>query len=284
MARLTDVINDSITLQPLIMEQRSAIATLEEMLKVCKQYVRVARPQVHISLPSCSHFPGTFTRSLLFLLAAMLAYLEEEDVEALLETTFFIIRRYWGVLHDATATIGKNMLLSLLEKHSAMVEMYISKLPSLSCCKGLEGVEKTLKAMRPTLTMEEALGVFAQRVSHENAGVVHQALTELAPYLRDNQSALYTSAVSQRPDNAITTILRSLLDCACKYSGSQMDIARLCVQCIGLIGCLDSNQIETVREQRSIVVLNNFVAPEEMTDFGLFMLEEGLSSLIFICD
>lgn len=206
----------------------------------------------------------------------MLAYLDEEDVEALLETTFFIIRRYWGVLDDATATIGKNILLSLLEKHGAMVEMYISKLPSLSYCKGLESVEKTLKAMRPTLAMEEALGVFAQRVSHDNAGVVHQALTELGPYLRDNQSALYTSAVSQRPDNAITTILRSLLDCACKYSGAQMDIARLCVQCIGLIGCLDSNQIETVREQRSIVVLNNFVAPEEMTDFGLFMLEEVL--------
>lgn len=83
MARLTDVINDSITLQPLIMEQRSAIATLEEMLKVCKQYVRVARPQVRpysilrilspnvpldIGLPSCSHFAGIFTRSLLFLL------------------------------------------------------------------------------------------------------------------------------------------------------------------------------------------------------------------------
>ncbi|KAK9440315.1 phosphatidyl inositol 3-kinase [Metarhizium brunneum] len=275
MARLTDVINDSITLQPLIMEQRSAIATLEEMLKVCKQYVRVARPQISACLLAVIS-QESLREACFSCWAAMLAYLDEEDVEALLETTFFIIRRYWGVLDDATATIGKNMLLSLLEKHGAMVEMYISKLPSLSYCKGLESVEKTLKAMRPTLAMEEALGVFAQRVSHDNAGVVHQALTELAPYLRDNQSALYTSAVSQRPDNAITTILRSLLDCACKYSGAQMDIARLCVQCIGLIGCLDSNQIETVREQRSIVVLNNFVAPEEMTDFGLFMLEEVL--------
>ncbi|KHO10999.1 hypothetical protein MAA_11390 [Metarhizium robertsii ARSEF 23] len=275
MARLTDVINDSITLQPLIMEQRSAIVTLEEMLKVCKQYVRVARPQISACLLAVIS-QESLREACFSCWAAMLAYLDEEDVEALLETTFFIIRRYWGVLDDATATIGKNMLLSLLEKHGAMVEMYISKLPSLSYCKGLESVEKTLKAMRPTLAMEEALGVFAQRVSHDNAGVVHQALTELGPYLRDNQSALYTSAVSQRPDNAITTILRSLLDCACKYSGAQIDIARLCVQCIGLIGCLDSNQIETVREQRSIVVLNNFVAPEEMTDFGLFMLEEVL--------
>ncbi|TWU75172.1 serine/threonine-protein kinase M1 [Metarhizium rileyi] len=244
MARLTDVINDSVSSPPLIMEQRSALATLEEMIKVCKQHVRIARPQ--------------------------------EDVEALLETTFLIVRRYWTVLNDDTATIARNMIMSLLDKHGAMVEIHSSKLPPLTYCVGLESVEKTLKAMRPALVMEEALNVFAQRVSHDNSGVVHQALTELAPYLRDSQSALYTSAVSQRPDIAITTILRSLLDCACKYNGSQMDITRLCVQCIGLIGCLDSNQIETVREQRTIVILNNFEAPEEMTDFGLFMLEEVL--------
>lgn len=206
----------------------------------------------------------------------MLTHLEEEDVEALLETTFFIVSRYWTTLDATTATIGKNMLVSLLDKHGAMVEIHISKLPSLSACKGLEVVERNLKAMRPALSMEEALDVFAQRVSHDNAGVVHQALAELAPYLRDNQNALYTSAVSQRPDNAITTVLRSLLDCACKYNGVQAEITRLCVQCIGLIGCLDSNQIETVREQRSIVVLNNFEAAEELTDFGLFLLEEVL--------
>lgn len=206
----------------------------------------------------------------------MLTHLEEEDVEALLETTFFIVSRYWSVLNAATAAIGKQMLMSLLDKHGAMVEMHISKLPSLSSCEGLEDVEKSLNAMRPALAMEEALDMFAQRIGHDNSGVVHQALTELAPYLRGNQSGLYTSAANQRPDSAITTTLRSLLDCASKYNGVQMDITRLCVQCIGLIGCLDSNQIETIREQRSIVVLDNFEAAEEMTDFGLFLLEEIL--------
>lgn len=46
MARLTDVINDSVSRHPPILEQRSCIRTLEEMIKYCKGYARVARPQV----------------------------------------------------------------------------------------------------------------------------------------------------------------------------------------------------------------------------------------------
>src|SRR5690606_25376464 len=84
------------------------------------------------------------------------------------------------------------------------------------------------------------------------------------------------SAISQRPDSVIATLLRALLDCACKYNGIQADISRLCMECIGLVGCLDSNQIETVREQRSIVILHNFDKPEAITDFSLFVLEEVL--------
>ncbi|GAB0136223.1 hypothetical protein EsDP_00004534 [Epichloe bromicola] len=207
MPRLTDVINDSVSLQTPVMEQRISIGALEEMIKVSQEPLRDAS---------------------LCCWAAMLAHFEEEDIEALLETTFFIISRYWQAFSPASADVAKKMLLSLLSKHGATVEIHISKLPSLAGCKNLQEVERKLAAMRPPLAMEEALEIFAERVAHDNSGVVHQALTELVPYLRDNQSALYTSA------------------------------------------------IESVREQRSIVVLNNFEDFEEMTDFGLFLLQEVL--------
>jgi serine/threonine-protein kinase ATR len=293
MARLTDVINDSISLQPPIMEQRTSIGALEELIKVSKHYARIARPQVCcvnvvdftmmwsnlLQISACllaAIAQEPLRESTFSCWAAMLTHLEEDDVSALLATTFFIVDHYWNTMNATTATIAKELLLSLLDKHGPMVKRHVSELPSLASCKGLEQVEKSLNAMRPTQSMEEALVVFAGRIGHDNAGVVHQALSELCPYLRDNQNSLYASAVSQRPDNAITKVLRSLLDCACKYSGIQVEITRLCVQCTGLIGCLDSNQIETVREQQSIVVLNNFEVPEELTDFGLFLLREVL--------
>ena len=206
----------------------------------------------------------------------MLTHFDEEDVGALIETTFFVISRYWLSFNKATTVAAKELLGFLVEQHWDTVMAYISKLPSLSQIADLSDIDSKLSQKRPVLATDKALDVFVERVGHDNSGVVHQALTELVPYLRDNQSALYTSAVSQRPDSAITNILRALLDCACKYNGIQIDIARLCVECIGLVGCLDSNQIETVRAQRSIVVLDNFAGSEETTDFGLFLLQEVL--------
>lgn len=46
MARLTDVINDSLATQPPAQEQRRCIRAMEEMIRVCKDYASIARPQV----------------------------------------------------------------------------------------------------------------------------------------------------------------------------------------------------------------------------------------------
>lgn len=207
--------------------------------------------------------------------AAMLTYLEREDIEALLETTFFIVGHYWSSLNSATAVVAKDMLTFVLDKYPTPVANQISHLPALPRIDALSDIQARIQKARPNLLMEDVLEVFSERIGHDNSGVVLQALIELVPYLASNQTALYASAVSQRPDAVITTLLRALLDCACKYNSIQVDVARLCTECVGLIGCLDSNQIETVRKQRSIVILNNF-DKEEMTDFALFLLEEVL--------
>lgn len=194
----------------------------------------------------------------------------------MIETTFFIINRYWASFDTKTATAARELLTFLLDKHGPIVESYISRLPSMSHLAELSDVESRLRALRPVLSIDEALHVFAKRASHDNSGVVLQALTELVPFLRSNQNAIYTSAVSQRENSAITKLLRTLLDCACKYNGALVDITRLCVEAIGLIGCLDSNQVEAVRDQRSIVVLDNFESSVETLDFVLFLLQEVL--------
>ncbi|UKZ81191.1 hypothetical protein TrVFT333_008963 [Trichoderma virens FT-333] len=275
MARFTDVINDSISIYPQVMEQRSCIRALEEMIRICQAYARIARPQISACLLSAAS-QDSLREPAISCWAAMLKYFDEEDVEALLEATFFIVKRYWPELKPAAMAIIRDMLDNLLGKYEHIVEKHIARLPSLSHLAALSDIEAKLSAFRPSLALEETLGVFSGRIGHDYSGVVHQALIDLVPYLRDNQSALYTSAISQRPDSVIATLLRALLDCACKYNGVHIDITRLCVECVGLIGCLDSNRTEAVREQRSIVVLDNFEVMEEATDFVLFLLQEVL--------
>lgn len=201
---------------------------------------------------------------------------DDEDVEALLEPTFFIITHYWKVLNPTAKETCTNMLSSLLKHVSGLLEQNIHKLPSLAHIPELKSINTKLGSMREQLTFDESLAVFAQRIGHDNSGVVNQALTELVSYLQAHQSSLYAAIVGQASNDSITNLMRSLLDCASKHNTVSGDISRLCVQSMGLMGCIDSNQMETVRERPSIIILDNFKKSREMTDFALFLIEQVL--------
>ncbi|KAF5605879.1 uvsb pi-3 kinase [Fusarium pseudocircinatum] len=273
MACLFDVINDQSLPDP---ERRRYIRAMEEMIRVSRGYASTARPQMSACLLS-TLAQDALREASFSCWASMLTHLEETDVEALLETTFFVVTRYWPFMNESTALLAQQMLKSLVDEFDHLVAKYIVKLPSLRHIPELRDIETKMDQHRPAiLAVEEVLEAFAERICHENSGVALQALTELIPYLQENQAALHTSEISLQSDIGVVALMRSLLDCASKYSGFPGDIARLCTEAMGLIGCLDPSKIETVREQRSIVILNNFATNEETTDFVLFLLEEAL--------
>ncbi|KAF5567630.1 UVSB PI-3 kinase [Fusarium napiforme] len=273
MACLFDVINDQSLPDP---ERRRYIRAMEEMIRVSRGYASTARPQMSACLLS-TLAQDALREASFSCWASMLTHLEETDVEALLETTFFVVTRYWPFMNESTALLAQQMLKSLVDEFDHLVAKYIVKLPSLRHIPELKDIEAKMDQHRPaTLAVEEVLEAFAERICHENSGVALQALTELIPYLQENQAALHTSEISLQSDIGVVALMRSLLDCASKYSGFPGDIARLCTEAMGLIGCLDPSKIDTVREQRSIVILNNFATNEETTDFVLFLLEEAL--------
>lgn len=206
----------------------------------------------------------------------MLRHFDKEDVEALLETTFFIIRNYWQTFDQSSRRVCQDVLVNLMDNHRNLLEEKINELPSFSHITGLAEQEHHLSALRTQLDQRLQFDIFVKRVGHENSGVVLQALTELAAYLRDNQGYLQTSAISEQPDSIVTQLARALLDCSAKYQGIRQDVTTLCAECIGLAGCLDPNRIETVREKKQFVLLHNFEHPEEISDFGAFILENVL--------
>ncbi|KAM0417762.1 hypothetical protein ACHAPD_004104 [Fusarium lateritium] len=273
MARLFDVINDQNLPDP---ERRCHIRAMEEMIRVSRGYASTARPQISACLLS-TLAQDALREASFSCWVSMLTHLGPEDVEALLETTFFVVTRYWPSMNEPTTLLARRTLQQLVDKFEALVAKYIVKLPSLGHIPELKDIESKLEQHRPAaLAVEEVLGAFAERIRHENSGVTLQALTELIPYLRGNQAALHTSDASLQSDTGVVVLVRSLLDCACKYNGLPGDIARLCTEALGLIGCLDPSKTETVKEQKSIVILNNFVDTEETTDFVIFLLEEAL--------
>jgi serine/threonine-protein kinase ATR len=209
----------------------------------------------------------------------------DDDVGVLLDTTFFIISHYWPTFNEATQQMAEALLAFLLKNHPAILESKVDQLPSLGHLDRLAALDAELDKLRKPLDNRDALGIFALRLSHEHSGVVLQALRELSSYLKTNQDYLQASALSAQPDTVVADLLRALLDCAAKYNGVQVDIACLTAECLGLVGCIDSNRIESVREHRSFVAHSNFAETEETTDFVLFVLEEVLvKSFLSVAD
>lgn len=207
---------------------------------------------------------------------SMLTNLEEEDVEALIETTFFIIGEYWSSFDSDTREKSKSLLRFLLTDHGNILDNTVDKLPSLSHISELSDFWKKLDTRRTPLDTRNAFSVFIQRILHENSGVVQKGLLELSNYLHQHQGYLQISAISEQPDPVVTELSRVLFDCASKYNTRNPDVSRLCAECIGLMGCLDSNRLETVRGQREFIVSSNFEDAVETTNFVAFLLEEVL--------
>lgn len=205
---------------------------------------------------------------------AMIMYLDEDDVEGLIETTFFLINHYWNVFDDASHERSRKLIEHLLAHHELLLREMISKLPSLGHISGLSDVEKKLNAFRKPVDNRTAFNLLAERIDHENSGVVLQALRELTSYLQRQQGYLQASAVSEQPDVVVSTLARALLDCSAKYATDGNEISRLCTQSLGLLGCLDPNRVETVRPERQFVVEQNFKQAIEVSDFTFILLED----------
>ncbi|KAI4595424.1 serine/threonine-protein kinase M1 [Pestalotiopsis sp. 9143b] len=230
---------------------------MEELLRIGKKNIRMARPQI----TSC-------------ILSSMILYLGEDDVESLVETTFFIISHYWTAFDETSHERSRKLLEYMLEKHCALLQDMINKLPSLGHISALSKVEKQLNELRKPVDNRTAFSLLAERIGHENSGVVLQALRELTSYLQVQQGYLQASAVSEQPDSVVSSLARALLDCSSKFSAEGNEISRLCTQSLGLLGCLDSNRVETVRDERQITVEHNFTKAAEVNSFIIALLED----------
>jgi serine/threonine-protein kinase ATR len=204
----------------------------------------------------------------------MLRNLDDDDVAAMLESTFSMVIEHWDTFDQNTRHRAAAALQYLVDERSRLIRNAIVNIPSLEQFPQLSNIEDQIDNWRQATDIGNGFQIFSRRIAHENSGVVMQALVELKEYLQLNQDFLQLSAISEQPDPVIGVLVRSILDISVRFNGSHTEISTLSAECIGLIGCLDSNRVESVREQREMVVVSNFEDAGETTDFVLFILEE----------
>ncbi|KAH8660790.1 protein kinase-like protein rad3 [Tricladium varicosporioides] len=270
--RLSEVVDDPRDEIPMKEKQRS-LKAFEELVKAAKTHTRVARPQMCACLQSALTQKG-LQATAFSAWGSLLAYLADDDVEAMLESTFSIIIQHWKDFNKATRHRSLEVLQDLIKNRAGRIRSIIFNLPSLSQFPELVEIEAQLRKWRKTTEPSNAFQIFSRRLGHENSVVVNLALAELKSYLQTQQSFLQASAVSEQPDGVISVLIRSILDTCVRFNGSHAEIATLSAECIGLVGCLDPNRVESVREQNEMVVISNFESPSETTTFVLFTLEQ----------
>jgi serine/threonine-protein kinase ATR len=266
----SNILNDMETKQPNA-EKRRCLAAIGEVIKLGKRQVIVAMPQICACLRSamenkelCNKAFGSW--------ATMISTLNEEDIEPLVDQTLAIIVRCWDLFSTDTQHLAYTVVSDLLKKHTPLIREIFNTMPSLSSIPLMTKFETELVALKRQMNDRHGFIAFIKRLQNENSVVVEQALRELYGHLLQKQDFLYRSILGERPDDFAADLTRSLLDCCVRFNNSP-PITLSCAQCLGRIGCLDPNRIESTKEKPSLVVLANFAKADETVDFILHLLE-----------
>lgn len=206
----------------------------------------------------------------------MMITLGEEDIEDLIDPTFAIIAQHWASFNAGTQEQAYKMVSHLLKSFGPLIRQVVNTTPSLATVPLMAKFEDELGKLRSQMDLKHRYEAFTERCKNENVTVVTQALIELEAFLVEHESFLHEVAIGEQPDPVVAMLARSVLDACVRLSKARAEVAVMCARCLGLIGCLDSNKLEAVRENREIVVLSNFNKAEETIDFVVFFLEEVL--------
>ncbi|KAJ5791400.1 uncharacterized protein N7518_008411 [Penicillium psychrosexuale] len=272
--QFANAINDFQVRQTLA-EKRRNIKAIEEMINIAQGHVSSALPQVCACLRSALEIEELCDYAF-SAWKTLISSLSEEDLEPIIDQTLAIVIRYWDNLTEESRNCACQLIDHILTNHSSLVRDTFNTMPSLASIPEMAVFDAKINDMRAQMDVRSQFLALIRRCQSENATVVEQALMELAPFLSANEEFLHDSVLSEQPDPVIAQLTRSLLDCCVKFSTTSDSITLLSARCLGLVGCLDPNRVETIKEKKDILVLSNFDRMEETVAFILFFLQHVL--------
>lgn len=207
----------------------------------------------------------------------MLALLDEIEIESLIDQSFAIIVKNWEGFRPHTREKAVGLVEHILSNHQNLVANTFTTMPSLESIPEMKDLSKRIASLKKGMDVRSQFEAFCLRCQGENQEVVEQALKELVPKLREHEEFIQRAAINEQPNQNIAgQLTRSLLDCCAKFNPGSHTIMSLAATCLGLIGCLDPNRVESTKEKKDILVLSNFDRADETTEFALFFLQHVL--------
>lgn len=197
-------------------------------------------------------------------------------MKPLVDQAIASILQYWPRFQEGGKQAAIELVDYFLQRFGDQLTDILNTLPSLLDISEMFQFEDRIRDVSWQMDVSERMLAFSTRLQSESAVVAEQALLELVRFLRSNEDMIHRSSTEEQLNNSIAALTRSLLDCCVKFNGDADAIPVLCAQSLGLIGCLDPNRVEAVREKRDIIVLWNFHNKPETFEFVLFFLQHVL--------
>ncbi|PTU20188.1 hypothetical protein P175DRAFT_0502334 [Aspergillus ochraceoroseus IBT 24754] len=267
-------INDFQIRQPIVEKKRNLIA-IGAMIKVAPGHISSALPQICACLRAALEIRELCSNAFT-VWGILISSLHEEEVEPLLDQTLSILIRHWENFTKEARQFAYEIVDHILGSYSELMQDIFSTMPSLASIPVMSKFEDKINEMKERMDVRSHFLAFARRCLSENATVVEQALAELVLYLSKHEEFVHRSVLSEQPDPAVAQLVRSLLDCCVKFNTTSESITLLSARCLGHIGCLDPNRVDTIKEKKEILVLSNFDKMEETFEFVLFFLQHVL--------
>ncbi|KAL4877252.1 hypothetical protein BJY04DRAFT_230764 [Aspergillus karnatakaensis] len=267
-------INDFQIRQPLIEKKRNIMA-IGAMIRVAPGHISSALPQICACLRSALDIKELCNNAFT-VWGVLVSSLHAEEVEPLLDQTLSIVIKHWDTFTEDTRNFAFEIVEHILGFHNDLLQEIFGTMPSLASIPVLSRFEDRINEVKDKMDVRSHFVAFSRRCSSENSTVVEQALTELVSYLSENEEFVHRSVLNEQPDPAVTHLVRSLLDCCVKFNTTSESITLLLARCLGHVGCLDPNRVDSIKEKKEILVLSNFEKMEETFDFVLFFLQHVL--------
>lgn len=209
---------------------------------------------------------------------ALINALEGEEVVELVDHTFALVVQHWSKFSSKLQQRTYDSIGLMLRTHSNLIREKVDTIPSLATIPLMSKFDSEIRRLKDQEQPGAQLRAFAKRLGNENVSIVARALQELTLWLEDHQAFIHDVTVSdiEQEKVAVATILRALLNVCTRDTSQDPSIADLCSQCIGIIGCLDPNKIESNIVKRQSLVLHNFENAAEIVEWVAVMFEDIL--------
>ena len=206
----------------------------------------------------------------------MVMKVDGEDVCTVIDHTFAIIAHKWTAFSETTMKQAHDTVSFLIKNHESRIRESVDTIPSLADIPIFSKIDGEIKRFKSSIDLDKQYRAFAMRCRDENGIMVAQTLKELELFLEANSQFIHDCACSEQPHPVVAELVRSVLDACVAFKEDHREVSAIGARCLGLVGCIDPNRIDSIREKRDILILSNLDRASEVIQFVALLLESVL--------